>query len=164
MHICVCMYIPNYNLLFLYSVCFQGWPLGTRQLMCPFWGRPPLPLPAFLSCLQFFVYGWGLMSFPICPPVSSLFSSWLAVILSHFMGIASHITRRYYFIENSLILWLLQSFHPLFHNVFWVLCECFIDVSIGTKCVCVCVWCHCDFSSTVWMISGTDHPVISHAC
>lgn len=53
-----------------------------NQLVFFPWGRLFLLPSAFLSCLQFFVWGWwGLVSFPVlvlaCPLVASLFRSWL---------------------------------------------------------------------------------------
>lgn len=50
----------------------------------------------------------------------------------YFMDITSNITRRHNLSGDALVLWLLESFYPIFYNVPWASdALCFIDVSIG---------------------------------
>lgn len=72
------IYIPKYKTC---SVCIvlppcviwglAFWHQTTIWCASP-WGRPPLSFPAFLSCLYFFVQGWGLLGFSLC----TLFACW----------------------------------------------------------------------------------------
>lgn len=128
----VCI-IHLYNLLRLYNItcmCFRADYLRVdNKFLCSSLGKLFLLNTRFLSWLQFFVWGWGVMSFApsilTCLLMVSLFSSCLGNHVGKTFAIVPEIPRRYTLKVNSMFLWILQYFF----NVLWTLgqelcCRC----------------------------------------
>ena len=135
-HISICIYIPNYNLLSLFNVPWMHvfradhlacWSLG--KTISPTHSRAQLPI--------IFVYDWGLRNFPLSTLACPLMSFWFCSTFgqSHwwdFMCLTSDSTRRHNLTANSLIFWLLQSSCPHFLIIPWALgMRLFKDGAVG---------------------------------
>lgn len=96
--------------------------LLTKQLECSSLGKA-ISLPISMSCLQFSIWCWSLMSFSHSTRMS------IDVILFQvmvrqlcwwdFLGVAFDISRRHVSTANFLFLCLLQSSYPIFRSDSW---------------------------------------------
>lgn len=125
---CICICVPKYNLSSLYDVTCVGvfsgptirYCISTR---CALPDEDDLLLSACLTANSFCVellVSCGLSHFHLGMSTLFLFSSCLGMtghVGEIFPGAASNITKRHSLKENFLIIWLLQSFQPIFWNV-----------------------------------------------
>lgn len=73
-------------------------------------------LPVFLNYIQFLCVVLMLSRLFLTYFGVSIGVIFVQVVMERYYDVASDITRRLYIITNSLILWVLKSFHPVFCN------------------------------------------------
>lgn len=139
-YICICAiytHITNTQLSLFNTtrICFGSWPFGTRKPVP--WGRSLLLLLALPSCLHFFLRlkPHGLSPIYLVMSIGTiLFSSHLGSHAGQTLWVQLLTVGDTIWTANSLILWLLQSFSPLFQKYSLNLrCGSSIaDVSVGT--------------------------------
>lgn len=124
----VCIHTYVLTLIILSIACsifecmFSGLTFGTVKFP---WRSLFLLLSAFLTCLWFFVQGWG---FVVLPLSTLIFLPFLSLFSSHFHShvdetfavLASGILKGHNLRANFLVLWFWQSFCPVI-NIFWSL-------------------------------------------
>lgn len=76
---CIYIYTPEYRVIRSYNIICMVFFFSELAILywTPNWCAPSqeslhLPIPTFLSCLQFCVYGWDIAVIPICLGMTSI--------------------------------------------------------------------------------------------
>lgn len=120
MHICTYIYIPKYTLLSLYNItCMHVfiWSIGVFSSRKTASSIPSFPWLPIVSCvrLKLLAHPFGMSIGDILLQPSLGQTCWW-----DFRAAASDILWSHNLTANSMVLWLLQSFRPLFINVPWI--------------------------------------------